>query len=87
MAELTLLTRSYCHLCDDMRAALAPLATRFGAKVALIDIDADPVLEQRYGDLVPVLLLGAVRDGIELCHYHLDAERVTDALATAGGIR
>ena len=23
---LTLLTRAYCHLCDDMRTALAPLA-------------------------------------------------------------
>lgn len=86
VTELTLLTRSYCHLCDEMEAALAPIAARFGAKVAVIDVDAHPVLEERYGNLVPVLLLGTVGDGIELCHYRLDDESVTTALSTAGGV-
>ena len=41
---------------------------------------ADPSLESRFGDLVPVLLRGGV-DGVELCHYHLDAPRVAQALS------
>jgi hypothetical protein len=75
----TLLVRAYCHLCDDMRAALQPLADAAGARITEIDVDAEPALEARYGDLVPVLLLGSV-EGVELCHYRLDAARVRDAL-------
>jgi hypothetical protein len=78
--ELTLLTRAYCHLCDEMRDALRPIVSGTGARVTEIDVDSDAALEARFGDLVPVLLHGSV-DGVELCHYRLDAARVTDALA------
>ncbi|MFM0041584.1 glutaredoxin family protein [Paraburkholderia sediminicola] len=77
VAPLTLYGRAWCHLCDDMRAALEPLLAEFGAQVVVIDIDTDPLLEARYNELVPVLLC----DGVELCHYHLDAARVRAALA------
>ncbi len=80
--RLTLLVRAYCHLCDDMRAQLIPLAARHGARVDEIDVDADAALEARYGDLVPVLLLGSV-DGAEICHYTLDAAHVQRALVAA----
>ena len=70
---LTLLSRAYCHLCDEMQAALAPLAARHDAKVVVIDVDAHPALEARYGERVPVLFAGAPEAGEELCHYHLDA--------------
>jgi len=63
-----------------MRESLAPLAAAAGARVTEIDIDAHPALEARYGELVPVLLLGGV-DGRELCHYHLDRGRLAKALA------
>jgi thiol-disulfide isomerase/thioredoxin len=80
-ARLTLLSRAYCHLCDDMAAALAPLAARFGAVVTVVDVDADSALESRYGERVPVLILGEPGQGVELCHYHLDAAAVTEALS------
>lgn len=76
-APLTLYGRAWCHLCDDMRIALEPLAAEFGVPVEIIDVDADPVLEARYNELVPVL----VYEGVELCHYHLDEGRVRAALA------
>ena len=78
--ELTLLVRAYCHLCDDMRAALMPLAQRAGAAIVEIDIDAHPRLEAQFGDRVPVLLQGGV-GGRELCHFTLDVQRVAQALA------
>ena len=78
--ELTLLSRSYCHLCHDMEVALAPLVAEFGAAVSVVDVDADPSLEAKYDELVPVLLHGES----ELCHYHLDAPKVREYLA---GIR
>ncbi len=71
--RLTLLVRAYCHLCDDMREALAPLAARFGWAIEEIDIDADAVLEKRWGDSVPVLLAGQR----ELCRHRMDAATVT----------
>jgi hypothetical protein len=78
--RLTLLSRAYCHLCDDMRDALAPIVADAGACVVERDVDADPALEAKYGEFVPVLLLGDVDDGVELCHYALDAARVRAAL-------
>jgi len=78
---LTLLMRTYCHLCDDMRVALGPLAARFGATVSELDVDADAALEERYGERIPVLLLGSPVDGVELCHYSLDSTAVHRALA------
>jgi hypothetical protein len=62
-----------------MRSALAPIAARSAATIVEIDVDADPALEARFGDRVPVLIDGDV-DGVELCHYRLDAARVMDAL-------
>jgi len=77
---LTLLIRAYCHLCDDMRIAVAPLAARFGASVVELDVDADAVLEERYGERIPVLFLGSPLDGVELCHYTLDSAAVHRSL-------
>jgi hypothetical protein len=78
---LTLLVRAYCHLCDDMRDALAPLVAGRDVTVVELDVDADAALEARYGDLVPVLLLGELAGGRELCHYHLDERAVRALLA------
>jgi thioredoxin reductase (NADPH) len=69
---LRLYGRNYCHLCDDMLAALAPLRSELGFAVEVIDVDSDPVLEQRFDALVPVLMHGDT----ELCKYHLDAGKV-----------
>jgi hypothetical protein len=79
--KLTLLSRSYCHLCDEMLAAVRPLAAAHGMEVVVIDVDADPQLEAAHGDRVPVLFLGTPEGGRELCHFHVDLPRVSEALA------
>lgn len=78
--DLTLLSRSYCHLCQEMEVALAPLAEEFGASVTVLDVDSEPELEARYDELVPVLLHGES----EICHYFLDEAKTREYLA---GIR
>jgi thioredoxin reductase (NADPH) len=75
--DLTLLSRGYCHLCHDMESALLPIVEEFGAKLDVVDVDADPALEARYDELVPVLLHGET----ELCHYFLDTVKVREYLA------
>ena len=72
VAPFTLYSRSWCHLCDDLHAALLALqgpGERF--EVAVLDVDADPALVERFDELVPVLFGDPARP--ELCHYFLDA--------------
>lgn len=76
---LTLVTRRYCHLCEQMESALAPLAAEFGIDLEVFDVDADAALESRYDELVPVLL----HDDRELCHYFLAEAEVRAYLQRA----
>lgn len=78
MIKFTLFSRVYCHLCDDMLQALEPLRALAAFEVEVLDVDADPVLLAQYDELVPVLV--GRRDGAaaqQLCHYHLDMEKVS----------
>jgi thiol-disulfide isomerase/thioredoxin len=77
--RLTVYSRAWCHLCDELCAALAPIAERYGVPVDVIDVDSDPALDDRYGERVPVVLAGET----ELCHYRLDVARVIAALDNA----
>ncbi len=82
--RLTLYSRDYCHLCHDMLAALEALRGEAGVPhfdIAVVDVDANPVLEAKYNELVPVLVDGASR---ELCHYFLDAAKVREYLGALG---
>ena len=44
-----------------------------------VDVDADPALEDRYGELVPVLV---APDGREICHYFLDDSALSRILGS-----
>jgi hypothetical protein len=77
--RLTLLIRAYCHLCDDMRMALAEHVP--DVAVLEIDVDADAALEARWGAWVPVLLA----EGREVCHYRLDTRALDAILARSAG--
>ena len=70
--ELTVLSREWCHLCHDLLDALAPLQRELGFAVTVIDVDAEPSLEEIWSEKVPVVLAGEV----ELCHYFLDEAAV-----------
>ena len=80
MPALTLLSRAYCHLCDEMRDAVLPAAKAHGVAVVEVDVDAYPDLEDAYGERVPVLMLGRPADGIVLCQYRYDPAAVEAAL-------
>jgi len=43
-----------------------------GVVFAEVDVDADPRLEQIYGEDIPVLL----RDGVEVCRHRLTPEAI-----------
>ena len=67
-----------------MLAALQTLRGEPGVvffDIDVVDVDADPALEAKYDELVPVLVDG---EGRELCHYFLDAAKVREYLGALG---
>lgn len=90
MIFFTLYSRSYCHLCDDMRDALELLVRDVPHQTVVLDVDEDPALLRLYDELVPVLFAhksteqdvagmgsaGASAAGTQLCHYFLDVDKV-----------
>ena len=69
VAELVVLVREECHLCEELLAEL----NRFGQSRALppvkvLNVDSDPVLARRFGLKIPVLLL----DGTLVCAHRFD---------------
>lgn len=81
IARVELLVRAGCHLCDEARAILAPIAEEAGAVVVERDVDDDDALFARYSDLVPVVLV----DGVEQGYWRLDAARLRAALGLRPG--
>lgn len=59
-----LYTRQGCHLCEDAQALLL----RYGLDVCEVDIDADAVLQSKYTQCVPVVVI----DGIERFRGHVN---------------
>ncbi len=57
---------------------MARALRKLGVEFEELDVDADPALAARYGELVPVLTDAA---GAEICHYHLDEAALRARLA------
>ena len=78
--KLTLYFREYCSLCHQMLAELQPWQDRYGFALDIVDVDADPELEARFNELVPVLMDGEQ----EICHWHLDIPALAAHLGEIG---
>ena len=82
LPQLTLYSRPGCHLCDDMKTLIARVAARLPLGLEVVNIDEDPVLTERYGLEIPVLLV----DGRKVAKYRIDEaalERTLRARTTA----
>jgi Glutaredoxin-like domain (DUF836) len=77
--EITLYTREGCHLCEVAHLAILPLLDEFGAALRMVEIDADPLLRERYGNDVPVVFLAARK----LAKHRLDVAVLRRRLAEA----
>jgi glutaredoxin len=75
--EVTLYTRPGCHLCEEAKAAIAPLLREFGAVLREVNIDEDPVLKERYGWGIPVIFIGqrkAAKHRVDLAQFRRQLE-------------
>jgi|SRR5215467_6546433 len=70
--DVTLYSRPGCHLCEEAKAAIAPLLREFHATLREVNIDEDVVLKQRYGWDVPVIFIGqrkAAKHRVDLSQF------------------
>ncbi len=56
--EVTLYGKPGCHLCESAEATLAQLGKRYPHRLRVRDITADPALFDRYGQRIPVVMVG-----------------------------
>ena len=81
-AQVVLLTRHGCSLCERTAARLAELADELGFDLTTTDVDTaaaagDPALRAEFGDRLPVVLL----DGAEHSYWEVDETRLRADLA------
>lgn len=59
MLEVTLFSRSNCHLCEQVKADLKAIQDEIPHTLLEIDIDTDPAIRAKYLDKIPVVQVGA----------------------------
>ena len=75
--DVTLYSRPGCHLCEEAKAAIAPLLREFGAVLREVNIDEDSVLQERYGWDIPVIFIGrhkAAKHRVDLAQFRRQLE-------------
>ncbi len=72
VAEVVLVTRVGCHLCEDAKAALERIRERTGEGFVEVDVDSDLELAAEYGDRIPVVVL----DGREHGYWRVEEDRL-----------
>ena len=56
-AQLLIYTRRDCCLCEEMKSTLSQVADQVSFALEEIDVDTSPVLQEQYGNDVPVLFI------------------------------
>jgi hypothetical protein len=74
--RLVLHVRQGCHLCATALDLLAQVAAQTGEHCHVVDIDSDPALLEKFGEMVPVVTV----DGVVQGYWTIDAARVRRAL-------
>lgn len=76
-ARVVVYSRAGCHLCEQAEQAVALVVAETGDDWARVDIDADPELQRRFTDQVPVTFV----DGAQHDFWRVDPQRLRAALA------
>ena len=76
MVEVTLYTRRPCFLCDKAKASIRAAASlhRLAIELREVNIDADPVLHERFTNDVPVIYV----NGVEAFRHRVSPQEFAD---------
>ncbi len=81
MHDVVVYSRKGCHLCDIVKEKLEQIQPQADFQWREIDIDADPELQQKYNDEVPVVFI----DGRKAFKYRIDEREFLRLLARRAG--
>ena len=76
-SRVTLYSRPGCHLCVDARLVIERVCAELDERFEEINIDESPVLQQKYGEEIPVTLV----DGRQHDFWRVDEARLRAALS------
>ena len=74
--RIRIYSRRECHLCDDAKAVVAPIAEARGLSVETVDVDSSAELAARYGLEVPVVFV----DGRKAFKFRVDVAKLEKLL-------
>jgi glutaredoxin len=77
MTEVSIYSRSNCHLCEVALEVISEFRTEFDFTITKILIDGNRELEEKYGEQVPVILINNQPHDF----FRVDPERFRSALA------
>jgi glutaredoxin len=77
--DVTLYTRPGCHLCEEAKAAIAPLLREFVFVLHEVNIDEDTTLKELYRWDVPVIFIGQRK----VAKHHVDLAQFSRQLQEA----
>ncbi|MGI8438900.1 MAG: glutaredoxin family protein [Thermoleophilaceae bacterium] len=78
MSRVTIYGKPGCCLCDEARGVLERVRASQPFSLEEVDITLDPVLERRYRERIPVVLV----DGVEAFEYHVEASELASRIGT-----
>ena len=76
MREVTIYSRSGCHLCEVAHQSLEELKGQADFEITQVFIDGDSELIEKYGEQVPVIHI----DGKPHDYFRVDPERFLPAI-------
>ena len=76
MTQITIYSRTGCHLCDDAQKILESMQKELNFDIEVIDIDESAELIKLYSDQVPVIHI----DGLHHDFYKVDPDRFRSSL-------
>jgi glutaredoxin len=80
-ARVTVYGKPGCHLCEDAVEVVARVCAEVGTTYAEVDITADPDLQRRFGEQIPVTFV----DGAQHDFWRVDERRLRAALGRVPG--
>ena len=76
MTNVTIYSRTGCHLCEDALKVLESLKEELNFEITEVLIDGDDELQRLYGEQIPVTHI----DGIHHDYWRVDPERFRSSL-------
>jgi glutaredoxin len=70
ICKVTIYTRPGCHLCEEAKAAINSSGSEVEFILEEVNIDADPLLRERYGYDIPVIFI----DGTKVFKHRVDPQ-------------